>query len=507
ATCALDVVFHRIIHKRWLVPLSAFITGTSLALLLNYSHDSYLLFLPVFLAVGSKYVLTFEGHHVFNPSMFGVAVALLIGGDLIGTAPACQWGGAVVGTWAMSAFLVAAALFLFIFRVGRTPLVVSFLFFYTLQIFLRAYLIRWYLPAESLILGTLTSAPFFLFVFYMITDPKTSPRGTRAQIALGFLLVVVDLAYHLRSSVYTFFYAALTVGAARFLYLHLRRAKFVKFEWRAWSVVASTGVIGWSAYAFVIHPNIAPPPLTFALEPMSPSYTGVAPMMDGSIVNQADPRVRHIAKWLLSAGDAASVGDFDNDGLLDLFICGPFKAQRDRAILYRNRGNLQFERVSVPAIDRLLDDPKSHGIISSGVFADIDNDGDEDLILTIGYGRTVILRNDNGNFTDVSETSGANDYTISVAANLLDFDGDGKLDLLVANALNPWLEQYKPARPLSLFDLPRAEYADDRRMLPFMHSSWDNATNGGLNLFYRNTGDFHFKRLAGMPDTHWSLAI
>ena len=82
ATCALDVFFHRIIHKRWLVPLSAFITGTSLALLLNYSHDSYLLFLPVFLAIASKYVLTFEGHHVFNPSMFGVAVFYLVSGVL-----------------------------------------------------------------------------------------------------------------------------------------------------------------------------------------------------------------------------------------------------------------------------------------------------------------------------------------------------------------------------------------------------------------------------------------
>src|SRR5437016_411267 len=177
STCALDVFFCRVIHRRWLVPLSAFITGTSLALLLNYSHNSFVLFLPVFLAIGSKYVLTFEGHHVFNPSMFGVAVSLLIGGDLIGTAPAYQWGGSYLGTVAMSAFLVAAALFLFIFRVGRTPLVVSFLIFYTLQILLRAYLMRWYLPPESLILGTLTSAPFFLFVFYMITDPKTSPAG------------------------------------------------------------------------------------------------------------------------------------------------------------------------------------------------------------------------------------------------------------------------------------------------------------------------------------------
>jgi hypothetical protein len=509
STCALDVFFCRVIHRRWLVPLSAFITGTSLALLLNYSHNSFVLFLPVFLAIGSKYVLTFEGRHVFNPSMFGVAVSLLIGGDLIGTAPAYQWGGMYFGTVAMSAFLVAAALFLFIFRVGRTPLVVSFLLFYTLQILLRAYLMRWYLPPESLILGTLTSAPFFLFVFYMITDPKTSPGGARAQVALAFALTVVDLFFHTRGSVYTFFYAALVVSAARFVYLHARRmvARLLgspvagqlgnpatRQLLLAWTLVATTGAIGYATYATIIHPRVVPPPLTFALVPLSPAQTGVAPVMDGSVIAQVDPRVQHIAKWVLSAGDAASVGDFDNDGLLDLFICGPFKTQRDRAILYRNLGGFRFERVSVPAIDRILADPKSFGIISSGVFADIDNDGYEDLILTVGYGRTVILRNDHGVFTDVSSTSGANDYTISVAANLLDIDGDGKLDLIVANALNPWLEQYSPPRPLSIFNLWKPEYPGDRRMLPFMHSSWDNARNGGLNLLYRNVSPCHPER-------------
>src|ERR1051326_4505435 len=57
SACALDVFFCRVIHKRWLVPLSAFITGPALALLLNYSHNSFLLFLPVWLAIGSKYLL------------------------------------------------------------------------------------------------------------------------------------------------------------------------------------------------------------------------------------------------------------------------------------------------------------------------------------------------------------------------------------------------------------------------------------------------------------------
>src|SRR5512142_573368 len=62
---ALDVALGWLLARRKVVPLSAYISCCSLALLLNYSHSSWLLFLPVWLAIGSKYVLTVEGRHVF----------------------------------------------------------------------------------------------------------------------------------------------------------------------------------------------------------------------------------------------------------------------------------------------------------------------------------------------------------------------------------------------------------------------------------------------------------
>ncbi len=42
ATCALDVLLHRIIKREWLFPLSAAITGLSLAILVNYAHGLWL---------------------------------------------------------------------------------------------------------------------------------------------------------------------------------------------------------------------------------------------------------------------------------------------------------------------------------------------------------------------------------------------------------------------------------------------------------------------------------
>lgn len=524
SACALDMALTWWLRGQRLVPLSAYISGLSLALLLNYSHDYFLLFLPVVLAIGSKHLLTFRGRHVFNPSMFGVAASLLVGGDLISTAPAYQWGG----TWAMSAFLVMAALVLFLAKIGRNALVFSFLGFYLVQIAVRAHIMRWYLPPEALLLGTLTSAPFFLFVFYMITDPATSPSSRRGQVALAFALTVVDLAYHTRGSLYTFFYAALTVATARFLYLHARRLREEGlFRWaregllsvetrRAAAALAVLGLGMGAAYRTVIHPRVSVTEVGFRLQAVTPAESGLDSRPDPVVLTRVDRRAAHVAKWVLSAGDAVATGDFDGDGLQDLFLTQPLRVAADRNALYRNRGGLRFERVPLPALDALSGDPERQGLVSGALFVDDDDDGDQDLFLSVGYGRSRRLRNrlketGTASFEDATLESGIDEHTVSIAANFLDFDRDGRLDLFIANALNPRLERYTPPRAMNIFSLPEPEYPGDRRMLDFMHASWDRAENGGRNVLYRNVGGGRYQRLdsvsLGLPETHWSLSV
>ncbi|PYM17845.1 MAG: hypothetical protein DMD81_07700 [Candidatus Rokuibacteriota bacterium] len=524
AGCLLDVALHVVLRERKLiVPLSAYISSLSLALLLDYSHDSWLLFLPVYLTIGSKYLLTYEGAHVFNPSMFGVALSLIVTRDLISSAPAYQWGGTV----AMSVFIVTAALTLFVFRIGRNLLIVSFLGFYLVQIALRAWGMRWYLPPEALLLGTLTSAPFFLFVFFMITDPKTSPRGRRAQVGTALALVVVDFGFHVLSSVYTFFYAAFTVALARFLFMHVRRLTRQGLRrWldegllhpsviRAALVLLLLGAAMLATYHYVLAPSVEAHDLPFRLEPIPPERSGIDARL-GTVWQELDPRVQHLAKWLLSAGSAVAIGDFDNDGLLDVFVTNPLMRPEDRNVLYRNLGGFRFERIPIPALARINADPATHGITGVALFVDYDNDGDQDLFLGVGYGKNILLRNmltETGRptFVDVSAEAGIADHAVSIAANFFDYDRDGRLDLIVGNAFATHLTAYPVPRPFTVFRLPQPEYPGDRRMLGFMHASWDNARNGGLNALYRNLGDGRFVRQdivkLGMPETHWSLAI
>jgi hypothetical protein len=519
ACCLLDCALCYLLRGGTLLfPLSACITGLSLALLLNYAHSSPVFLLPVFLAIGSKYVVTFRGRHFFNPSLFGVAVSLLLADRLISPAPAYQWGGSL----AVSAFLVMAALCLFVFRVGRTPLILSFLLFYTLQTALRAWIMRWHLPPQTLFVGTLTSAPFFLFTFYMLTDPQTSPPRPRDQVLLALAITLADLGLHKLESLYTFYYAAFFVALARFGYLHLREL-LAAGSWkglrrgrpslRPAALVAGIGLAGWALVGAEPGAGGGPDP-GFRFETVSPGYSGITARL-GNTLNEVDPRVRHLSKWILAEGDSVAVGDYDGDGLLDLFAAHPLKAPEDRAILYRNRGHLRFERVPVPVLNPVCRDPARFGLISGPLFVDYDNDGDQDLFLSVGFGKSLLLRNtlkETGKpgFVDATAEAGLDEQTVSLAAQFFDWDRDGRLDLFIANAMAPFLPDYSRPTPLNLFRLPQPEYPGDRRMFHFMHESWYNAANGGRNALYRGMGGGRFRkedsRAWGMPETHWSLA-
>ena len=118
-----------------------------------------------------------------------------------------------------------------------------------------------------------------------------------------------------------------------------------------------------------------------------------------------------------------ATGDVDGDGLVDLYVCGMDTANA----LYRNKGNWQFEDITDQA-----------GVackgwrLSGAVFADVDADGDLDLVLTsLLDGRNFLFLNDGrGKFTEsykagwINNTRGG-----SVGAVLADVDGDGDLDM------------------------------------------------------------------------------
>lgn len=517
----LDVALTWLVRREKVLPLSAWISCASLAILLNYSKHSAILFLPVLLAIGSKHLLTFEGRHVFNPSMFGVSVSLLVGGEVITAAPAYQWAGSSL---TVTFFLITAALLLFVLRIGRGWLVVSFFLFYALNTGIRAWIMRHHLPAEMLFIGTLTTPPFYLFSLYMITDPGTSPKKPGMQVLIAFAIAAVDLALHAKESVYTFFYAALIVGAVRYFILHGRKllregpGRYVaeEIDQKRRRAAIAVGLVA-AVYGAMLHqlnPHLARDP-GFRMERIDVAAAGLGTAM-GDTLHEVDPRLQHVAKWLLSVGDAVAAGDVDNDGDVDLFFTNSMKRAEDRAALFLNDGDFHFSRAILPALAERVRDPKRFGLPSGATFADWDGDGDLDLAVAWGFGKTRMLRNELAetgtlSFVDVSEAIGVDEHTVSLAIAFFDMENDGDLDMLLLNATSPLLKDYSPPRPLNIFDLPLPEYDGDRRMFHFMHDGWHNANNGGGQLLFENRGDGTFRKRAGeevgLTSTRWSLTV
>jgi hypothetical protein len=124
-------------------------------------------------------------------------------------------------------------------------------------------------------------------------------------------------------------------------------------------------------------------------------------------------------------GNGIAVADVDGDDLFDIY----FVTQLGGNELWRNLGNGRFENITEKA-GVALDDRLG----ASASFADIDNDGDHDLFVTTVKQGNVLFENDGqGSFRDISQEAGVNYVGHSSSAVFFDYDGDGLLDLFVAN--------------------------------------------------------------------------
>lgn len=510
----LDMVFHRIfVGGAPLFPFSALITGMGLSILINYAHGYWYATIPPLFAIASKYLFTFRGRHIYNPALVGVVVCLLLMDGMISPSPAYQWGG----SYAIAAFIVTLALFFFALRIQRMPLIVSFLFFYSIGLLVRAWLTRFHVPMETWIMGALTAPTFYLFTFFMITDPQTSPSDRSKQILVGFVIAALDFLLHMKENLYTFFYAAAISSTMMALWAHAHASREgwsalaakTRFGLRRWAALGGTGALLWfGVHSYAANEMRAVAGFTLVEHP-SPE-AGISGR-EGDVFKRVDPRIAHIAKWMLSVGDAVAVADIDNDGLQDVFLTYPLKDARDRGALYRNLGGFRFERVPLPAMQAINAHPEQYGLPSGAMFLDYDNDGDQDLLVTMGYGKSRMLQNQGTGFADVSDQLGLGEYNISIAANAADYDHDGKLDLVIANVMSPMLRAYDKPVELNIFKLPAAEFAGDRRMFDFMHRTWHDANNGGGLALWHNDGSSFSKLPAaslGLAGEHrWTTSI
>lgn len=154
-------------------------------------------------------------------------------------------------------------------------------------------------------------------------------------------------------------------------------------------------------------------------------------MTNGGLTRVYDLQRKVAGENLL--GSEFSVGpmamaDVDGNGHPDLFIGGRSiageYAEPAPSVLYLNEGS-RF--VPAQRFEKL-------GLVSGAVFSDIDQDGDQDIILACHWGPLKVLRNDKGKFSDVTEALGLDSWTglwNGVATG--DFNNDGLPDIVASN--------------------------------------------------------------------------
>lgn len=152
-------------------------------------------------------------------------------------------------------------------------------------------------------------------------------------------------------------------------------------------------------------------------------FTLTDPNTTGLHFVNAIPESRHLTNQVLLNGSGVAAGDVDGDGWTDVFCAG---FDNDCA-LFRNRGGWRFENITATAGVALT------GYDCTGAaMADLDGDRDLDLVVnTLTQGTLILLNDGNGVFqpagTPLLPDRGA------MTATLADVNGDGFLDLYIAN--------------------------------------------------------------------------
>jgi len=266
------------------------------------------------------------------------------------------------------------------------------------------------------------------------------------------------------------------------------------------------GVIGGGFYAIEGVPS-SNTPLSFHLDERSPDDTGI------HFVHEKPgfaPFFDNVYPFMAAVSAAACVSDVDRDGDLDLLMLtsGPNKQNH----LYKNDtkkgGPFKFSRWSMPSIENLNVD----GFSSDCTFADVDNDGFEDLLVGTACQAPRLFLNQNSTsgrtFVDVTAKAGLPDYMNGFSASFFDANRDGNLDVVLADYFRGRYDAKDvPGAPhVHNYRVPDAKGAG--QMMP---NDWGAATNGGVKSFLLGdgTGKFIAQDLAewGFTETRFTFDI
>jgi enediyne biosynthesis protein E5 len=202
-----ELILGRVFFGKWPHLASAYITGISVGILVR-SPAYWPFALCALISITSKYVLRVKDRHIWNPSNFGVSAILFLAGD-IAASLSIQWGNFIAPMlviWALGAAII--------WRLRRFHITGTYVVSFVLFAFLRAWMTH--SPWQSEV-SPITGPEYQLFIFFMITDPKTTVRSKRGQCIVAFAVALVEMVLRLDQVIYAPFYALFIVGPTALL--------------------------------------------------------------------------------------------------------------------------------------------------------------------------------------------------------------------------------------------------------------------------------------------------
>lgn len=182
---------------------SAYISGISVGILIR-SPFFWPFALCAAISTTSKYVLRVKDRHIWNPSNFGVSAMLLLAPFAVASL-SIQWGNnllPLVTIWLLGSVII--------YKLRRFHITLTYVLSFLAFSFIRSFVTGHSFLAE---VAPITGPMYQLFIFFMITDPKTTVRSSlRAQCVVAFLVALAEMILRMFEVIHAPYYALFIVG-------------------------------------------------------------------------------------------------------------------------------------------------------------------------------------------------------------------------------------------------------------------------------------------------------
>jgi hypothetical protein len=199
-----EMILGRLYLRKWPHPASSYISGISVGILLR-SPAFWPFAVCSLLSITSKYTLRFRNRHIWNPSNFGICAMLFLASQSVASL-SIQWGnnfGALIAIWALGSVIL--------WRARRFHISLTYVLSFVAFSFVRSAITGDPWQAE---ISPITGPMYQLFIFFMITDPKTTVRSRTGQCVVAFGVAAMEMILRLNSCVFAPLYALFWVGPA-----------------------------------------------------------------------------------------------------------------------------------------------------------------------------------------------------------------------------------------------------------------------------------------------------